>query len=727
MTSEICDNCAKNSGNIYQCGKCGVHLCLHTVRMHTCKTGRQKRRRPSISLEAWERHLKRVKRFEVQIQPDWTIFVDFPWFPFTLLKAWVPTRRSNYKNELNIHLNLEELFVNLEKETKPHQYERKFYYKPWIQENFTSWQLKWKRAVREYWTRRSNQRPTKFMLQFPQFAEEDIELLKKHGCKIIFEPGDRKPLKKLIADSLQEFALTVRNFDGKIRVNWSNSFNKWFHSYLNNFLQFMAIRSEDDPEAEAIPCITQIQPQEIEVAYWATFRANYFWKILNQVLREMSPPPFHLKYEPLKLPTKKWSFPIKPDYTLRAYQRQAIKNWKTNSFFGTCQLPTGAGKTIIGLSAIQETQERTLILVPNLALVDQWQTQISNRLGIPIKKIGIFNGQKKEFRNHFVVVSTYQLLSQYLQDFEDYQNGEPGEEKKIQRKKDLVEDTIGFFTDSFGLIITDEAHHIQAETFRKIGMNLKIPKRLSLSATIEKSNHSSLVIGIMGPIVFDVTYGSLSKEGFIAPIYFHRFLVPFTEKEIEFYKSKKDTSRIEGKLTREARNKYLALLKIVQSPFTGQTLIYTTRINHANRIHKFLKENEIESTLLTEETASTDIKLTKILDDFKQGQIRILILVKMLNEGFDAPADTVIVVSGTRNRREQIQRFGRATRPAPNKIAKLFELVVDPKDLYYEFEVAEERDVADIIQPWIQEDLISSSVKEDMKALIRDIEMSYQN
>ena len=39
-------------------------------------------------------------------------------------------RNSKFISFNKIPLNLEELFVNLEKETKPHQYERKFYYDP---------------------------------------------------------------------------------------------------------------------------------------------------------------------------------------------------------------------------------------------------------------------------------------------------------------------------------------------------------------------------------------------------------------------------------------------------------------------------------------------------------------------------------------------------------------------------------------------------------------------
>ena len=89
--------------------------------------------------------------------------------------------------------------------------------------------------------------------------------------------------------------------------------------------------------------------------------------------------------------------------------------WKKNLNFASEQLPTGAGKTVIGIGAIWETKERTLILVPNLDLIEQWKQRINTFLGVPESEIGIFSGVKKEFEKD-IVISTYQLLSQYIQD-----------------------------------------------------------------------------------------------------------------------------------------------------------------------------------------------------------------------------------------------------------------------------------------------------------------------
>jgi superfamily II DNA or RNA helicase len=284
-----------------------------------------------------------------------------------------------------------------------------------------------------------------------------------------------------------------------------------------------------------------------------------------------------------------------------------------------------------------------------------------------------------------------------------------------------VEDTIGFFTHKFGLLIADESHHIQAETFRHIALDLEIPRRLALSATIEKSVHSSLVIATLGPIIHKIGYGLLAREGFIAPIYSKRIHIPLTADEKGYLNRK--GKRAYGKVSRQASNKLLAIQKLLEAPVTSQTLIFTSRIKHAMKIHSYLKENGIDTTVLTGHTVMNDRELNQILDQFRQGKIKTLVLVKMLNEGFDAPADTIIIASGTRNRREQIQRVGRATRPG--KVAKLFELIIEPLELDYEFEVAQARNISDVIEPHVQDLLLPSEIKEDIEKVVDEIKLSF--
>jgi superfamily II DNA or RNA helicase len=61
---------------------------------------------------------------------------------------------------------------------------------------------------------------------------------------------------------------------------------------------------------------------------------------------------------------------------LRYYQNEALKKWAIEHKRGCIILPTGAGKTIIGIKAIEMVGSSSLVIVPTLDLIDQWEKAI---------------------------------------------------------------------------------------------------------------------------------------------------------------------------------------------------------------------------------------------------------------------------------------------------------------------------------------------------------------
>ncbi|MCL5068581.1 MAG: DEAD/DEAH box helicase family protein, partial [Thaumarchaeota archaeon] len=77
-----------------------------------------------------------------------------------------------------------------------------------------------------------------------------------------------------------------------------------------------------------------------------------------------------------------------PSVKLRGYQKDALKAWDKGGRRGSIVLPTGAGKTVIALKAIELVNESSLVVVPTLDLLEQWRKRIEKDLNLEVGVCG---------------------------------------------------------------------------------------------------------------------------------------------------------------------------------------------------------------------------------------------------------------------------------------------------------------------------------------------------
>lgn len=140
-----------------------------------------------------------------------------------------------------------------------------------------------------------------------------------------------------------------------------------------------------------------------------------------------------------------------PTFTPRPYQLEAIESWKTLGGRGTVVLPTGSGKSMVAMLAIETVRAPTLIIVPQLDLLHQWYENLSNVYGQ--ENIGAYFGEKKDIRA--ITVTTYSSASQRLEELGN----------------------------RFYLLICDEVHHLTGTIWQQAARFSIAPKRLALTAT----------------------------------------------------------------------------------------------------------------------------------------------------------------------------------------------------------------------------------------------------
>lgn len=348
---------------------------------------------------------------------------------------------------------------------------------------------------------------------------------------------------------------------------------------------------------------------------------------------------------------------IKENLDLYPFQNEALERWIENNYKGTIVIPTGGGKTIIGIAALAKLRLPTIIFVPNLWLLEQWKEKISKFTNFSKTAIGTLGGGKRDIQE--ITVATYQSGIRHIE--------------KIYNK--------------FWLAIFDECHHIPARTFRKISMNILSPYRLALSATPKRRDKNEvLIFKLVGRIVYSTSYANLVKRGFLAPMVYRRILVPMPPERMLIYQQLSlELQRVSDpikkrqilnkmiSLCQENPNKIAVIREILNEHQDKKSFIFVSSIKYANTVAKSLKKL-IPIEALTSELPKSDRE--RIIKKFRLGIIRALVIIKIAEEGVDiGDASLAIIVGGSKQRRETVQRIGRVLRPGKDKIAWVYEIV----------------------------------------------------
>ena len=141
---------------------------------------------------------------------------------------------------------------------------------------------------------------------------------------------------------------------------------------------------------------------------------------------------------------------------LRPYQQRAVDE-AMHFDQGVIVSPTGSGKTILGLEILRQRQQKTLVLVHRSDLAKQWIDVIQERMGITA---GLIGDGEWELGGQITIAMIQTLSAQE------------------ERTKTL--------SNTFGLILVDECHHIPAMSFFDVIGLMNAKFRYSLSATLER-------------------------------------------------------------------------------------------------------------------------------------------------------------------------------------------------------------------------------------------------
>jgi ATP-dependent helicase IRC3 len=324
---------------------------------------------------------------------------------------------------------------------------------------------------------------------------------------------------------------------------------------------------------------------------------------------------------------------------LRPYQTEALEAVLSSEAKGINKqlivLPTGAGKTVIfsHLPIIRKESTPMLVIAHRAELLHQAKNKIQQmnpNLIVEIEQAQNIAGKVD------VVVASVPTMGRANSD-------------RIEK----------FPKDYFKTIIIDEAHHAAAPTYRRIVDYFQPNLILGVTATPQRSD-STRLIDVFQEIVYYKTIEDLIKQGWLTRLVGYRIKTETDLTEIEVSDGDFVQSQLQDAVNNPNRNASIvaAYQQICQE---RKTLVFAAGVQHAKDLALSFTKNSIVTEVILGETP--DEERSTILQKFRNNEIKVLINVGVLTEGFDEPSvQAIILARPTKSTLLYTQVVGRGTR-----------------------------------------------------------------
>lgn len=285
-----------------------------------------------------------------------------------------------------------------------------------------------------------------------------------------------------------------------------------------------------------------------------------------------------------------------------------LSHLKVSEEIGTVVMPTGTGKTETMLSALVAGKlNKILIAVPSDAL----RSQIANKfysLGL-LKTFGIINE-----------TALYPKVGVLYENFIDETDLIDFIEKSnvIVTTMNILsnnnQETLNIINDRISNIFIDEAHHVEANSWKRVRNSFDDNKIIQYTATPFRNDRKRLD----GKIIFNFSLKKAQEQGYFKPISF----IPIRE-----YDLKKGDKIISEK----------AIEKLREDLSQGFNHILMARCENKTRAEEIFEHYREYEDLNPTLIHSSIPGKKEILEKIVQGEHKIIVAVNMLGEGFDLP------------------------------------------------------------------------------------------
>lgn len=339
---------------------------------------------------------------------------------------------------------------------------------------------------------------------------------------------------------------------------------------------------------------------------------------------------------------------IKP----RKYQETVIQNCLAQYISGKSrfliEMATGLGKTytvahiVKRMAQLSEGRFKVLFLAHQIEILFQSITAFKNVLGIGTYSFSAcFDGSNPEDTD-FVFASFDTLYSQLSE----------------------------LSSDSFDLVIVDEAHHTPAKTYAEVVRHFKPKLLIGLTATPERTDNKNVLEyfgGIEGHIgKYDLVW-ALKHNKLAFPKYVV-LLDDLDQNKINQLESGLSVNDLDKKLFLHKKDH--EVIRIIEKTVFEKNIVNVKGIVFCNSIKqmKHLIQFFDLGTATLVHSKMTDQERRNNIRNFREGNFRYILVCDLFNEGVDIPETNLLVfMRYTGSRTIWLQQLGRGLRKTPNK------------------------------------------------------------
>jgi superfamily II DNA or RNA helicase len=314
---------------------------------------------------------------------------------------------------------------------------------------------------------------------------------------------------------------------------------------------------------------------------------------------------------------------------------------------GVAAVATNGGKTVISALVIKMLRLPTLFMVPNLELLRQTSKMFRAYLGLQpndSRDVGVV-GDGAWNPGRWVTVATVDTL--YAR---------------------IGKDECRNFLKSVKVVFADECHHVASDSWYQVMRFCDAYYRFGLSGTpLKRSDGADLrLIGVTGPVAHTVRNKELIDRGIsVQPtIQVHKITKPVIAKRTKW----QEVYQL-GIVENTWRNTKLCLLTAELVNQGLSVLMLVKEIKHGEILDAKLWQSPQQGFIPHQfiNGQETSEVRQKALDDFRKGELKVIIATSILDEGVDIPnIDALVLAGGGKSSIRTLQRVGRGLRKGGN-------------------------------------------------------------